>query len=96
MLEVGAVNAHGKGPRKMGARKISNPQTTGILANFERRWLGMMTKMKKINVLIYQVTRFARDNKLIHYRCIREPVYTHQHSICIIIFLKSKYNYIIS
>ena len=22
----------------------------------------MMTKMKKINVLIYQVTRFARDN----------------------------------
>ena len=24
----------------------------------------MMTEMKKINVLIYQVTRFARDKKL--------------------------------
>ena len=44
------------------------PQATGILVDFERRWLGMMTKMKKMNVLIYQVTRFARDNKSNNYK----------------------------
>ena len=49
--------------QKMGAKNFP-PLATGILVNFERRWLGMMTKMKKLNVLIYQVTRFARDNKL--------------------------------
>ena len=47
------------------ALKNFPPPATGILVNFERRWLGMMTKMKKMNVLIYQVTRFARDNKKI-------------------------------
>ena len=49
--------------RKMGAEKFPTP-ATGILVNFERRWLGMMTKMKKMNVLIYQVTRFACDKNL--------------------------------
>ena len=66
MQEVGAENARGKCPRKMpaenGRAKSFPSQTTGILVNFERRWLSMMTKMKKMNVLIYQVTRFARDN----------------------------------
>ena len=67
MQEVGAENARGKCPLKMhaenGRAKNFPSQTTGILVNFERRWLGMMTKMKKMNVLIYQVTCFARDKK---------------------------------
>ena len=36
---------------------------TGIIIKCECRHLGMM---KKMNVLNYQVTRFARDNKDIH------------------------------
>ena len=48
-----------------GRAKNFPPPATGILVNFERRWLGMMTKMKKINVLIYQVTRFARDKYIL-------------------------------
>ena len=54
MQEMGAEN---------GMRKKFPPPATEILVNFEQRWLGMMTKMKKMNVLIYQVTRFARDKK---------------------------------
>ena len=44
----------------MPAKKFPTP-SYWILFKYERRWLGMMTKMKKMNVLIYQVTRFARD-----------------------------------
>ena len=47
------------------ALRISHPPATGILFDYEQRWLGMMTKMKKINVLNYQVTHFTRDNKII-------------------------------
>ena len=67
MQEVRAEKwARKKGARKKGARakKIPTP-SYWIYFNYERRWLGMMTKMKKMNVLIYQVTRFARDNKAI-------------------------------
>ena len=55
-------------PEKCAPRNAEKfpPPATGILVNFERRWLGMMTKMKKMNVLIYQVTRFARDNNFIY------------------------------
>ena len=63
MQEVGAENERGKCSRKTGVPKIFPTPATGILVNFERRWLGMMTKMKKMNVLIYQVTRFARNKK---------------------------------
>ena len=65
MQEVGAENARGKCPLKMhaenGRAKKFPSQTTGILVNFERRWLGMTKKMKKMNVLNYQVIRFARN-----------------------------------
>ena len=40
------------------------PPATEILINYERRGLGIMMKMKKINVLNYQVTRFARNNNV--------------------------------
>ena len=61
------MGAEKMGAEKMGAekgraKKIPTP-SYWILFNYERRWLGMMTKMKKMNVLIYQVTRFARDNR---------------------------------
>ena len=61
MQEVHAEKWVRKRVRKKAREKISHPPATGILVNFERSWLGMMTKMKKMNALIYQVTRFARD-----------------------------------
>ena len=66
MQEVRAENGRGKLARKKGTQKMRIEKfptpSYWILFNYERRWLGMMTKMKKMNVLIYQVTRFARDN----------------------------------
>ena len=57
MQEVGAEKGCGK-----RAPKNFPPPATEFFFNYEWRWLGMMMKMKKMNVLIYQVTRFSRDN----------------------------------
>ena len=59
MQEVCAEKWVPKTHTENGAENFPSP-ATGILVNFERRWLGMMTKMKKMNVLNYQITRFAR------------------------------------
>ena len=58
MQEVRAENA----ARKMRAKKFPTPSYWDYF-NYDRRWPGMMTKMKKMNILNYQVTHFARNNK---------------------------------
>ena len=62
MHEVHTEKARGKSMRKKAHKKFP-PPATGFFINYEQRWQGMMKKMKKTNVLNYQVTRLTRNNK---------------------------------